>query len=101
MVNDPADYVWSSYQINALGKTSQLCIPHQIYLSISQNPQTRQSSYRALFQHQLDEKIISDIRQATNKGMVIGSDTFKDQIEKLTGKSMHPKKIGRPFKAIE
>ena len=101
MVNDPAEYVWSSYQINALGKASQLCTPHQVYLSISNDPQARQSSYRALFQYQLDAKIINDIRQATNKGMVIGSDTFKDQIEKLTGKSMHPKKIGRPFKAIE
>ena len=101
MVNDPAEYIWSSYQINALGKTCQLCTPHQIYLSISQNPQARQASYRALFQHHLDAKMISDIRHATNKGMVIGSDTFKDQIEKLTGKSMHPKKIGRPFKAIE
>ena len=101
MVNDPAEYIWSSYQINALGKASQLCTPHQVYLSINQNPQARQSSYRALFQHQLDEKMINDIRQATNKGMVIGSDTFKDQIEKLTGKSMHPKKMGRPFKTIE
>ena len=45
--------------------------------------------------------MISDISQATNKGMVIGSDTFKDQIEKLTGKSMRPKKMGRPFKVIE
>jgi putative transposase len=93
--------IWSSYQINALDKTCQLCTPHQIYLSISQNPQARQTSYRALFQHHLDPKMISDIRQATNKGMVIGNDTFKDQIEKLTGKSMHTKKIGRPFKAIE
>ena len=63
MVNDPAEYIWSSYQINALGKTSQLCIPHH-----------------------LDAEMISDIRQATNKGMVLGSDTFQDQIEKLTGK---------------
>jgi putative transposase len=45
--------------------------------------------------------MISDIRQATNKSMVIGSDTFKDQIGKLTGKSMHPKKMGRPSKVIE
>ncbi|MDP5146948.1 transposase [Shewanella sp. ULN5] len=86
MVNDPAEYIWSSYQINALGETSELCTPHQIFLSKSQNPQARQASYRALFQHQLDAKMISDIRQATNKGMVIGSDTFQDQIEKLTGK---------------
>lgn len=32
MVDDPADYVWSSYQINALGKESELCTPHPEYL---------------------------------------------------------------------
>ncbi|MEJ6123188.1 hypothetical protein MT390_15095 [Vibrio sp. 2-Bac 85] len=74
---------------------------HIRFTSISNDSQARQSSYRALFQHQLDAKMINDIRQATNKGMVIGSDTFKDQIEKLTGNSMHPKKMGRPFKVIE
>ena len=28
MVKDPADYSFSSYQINALGKQSNLCTPH-------------------------------------------------------------------------
>ncbi|WP_434931201.1 transposase [Shewanella sp. HL-SH5] len=86
--------IWSSYQINALGKTFQLCTPHQIYLSISQNPQARQTSYRALFHHHLNAKMISDIRQATNKGMVFGNDTFQDQIEKLTGKVSIQRKWG-------
>lgn len=100
IVNDPAEYVWSSYQINALGKTSELCTPHEVYLSIGNAPQTRQASYRALFQQQLDVKIINDIRQATNKGLAIGDDKFKDEIERLTGNSMKPKKVGRPSKAV-
>ena len=98
MVNDPADYEWSSYQINALGKVSRLCTPHHIYLSLHQEPQARQAAYRALFKHHLSSKIIDDIRQASNKGMAIGNDKFKDEIERITGTSMRPQKMGRPCK---
>ncbi len=34
MVEDPSEYVWSSYQINALGKESDLCTPHPEYLRL-------------------------------------------------------------------
>ncbi|OBT07011.1 transposase [Shewanella sp. UCD-FRSSP16_17] len=98
MVNDPAEYQWSSYQINALGKDSQLCTPHDVYLAIHQQAETRQSSYRDMFKHHLNTTLIEDIRQATNKGMAIGNDRFKEEIEKLTGNSMKPKKMGRPIK---
>ena len=28
MVVEPSEYTWSSYQVNALGKVSNLCSPH-------------------------------------------------------------------------
>jgi putative transposase len=34
MMEDPADYHGSSYQINGLGKESELCTPHPIYLAL-------------------------------------------------------------------
>ncbi|WP_289031346.1 hypothetical protein [uncultured Paraglaciecola sp.] len=37
-----------------------------------------------------------DIRQATNKGMAIGSEAYKQQIEAETGRRMRPAKMGRP-----
>ncbi|WP_180960976.1 transposase [Shewanella sp. GutCb] len=101
MVNDPCEYEWSSYQVNALGKASQLCTHHPAYLAINPKEKARQTCYRALFKYHLDTKIIDDIRQATHKGMAIGNDKFKDEIEKLTGKSMRPKRLGRPSKATE
>jgi REP element-mobilizing transposase RayT len=101
MVNDPCEYQWSSYQVNALGKASVLCTLHPACLAIHPKEKTRQTYYQPLFKHHLDTKIIDDIRQATHKGMAIGNDKFKDEIEKLTGKSMRPKKLGRPPKATE
>jgi len=31
-----------------------------------------------------------------NKGMALGSDRFKEEIEALTGRRLSPKKVGRP-----
>ena len=101
MVDDPCEYQWSSYQVNALGKASLLCTPHPAYLAIHPTEKARQTCYRALFKHHLDTKIIEDIRQATHKGMAIGNEKFKDEIEKLTGTNMRPKRIGRPTKRPE
>ncbi|WP_299808134.1 transposase [uncultured Shewanella sp.] len=101
MVDDPCKYQWSSYQVNALGKASTLCTPHPAYLAINSNKTARQTSYRALFKHHLDTKMIEDIRQATHKGMAIGNDKFKDEIEKLTNTNMRPQKMGRPPKQPE
>jgi len=41
MVDDPANYVWSSYQCNALGKVSELHTPHYLYLNLGNNPASR------------------------------------------------------------
>lgn len=95
MVSDPLQYPWSSYQINGLGKHSTLCTPHPLYLSLGGNEQERQSAYRGLLNHHIDEKMLGDIRDSVNRGMAIGSEPFKLEIEKLTGCRMSPKKKGR------
>jgi putative transposase len=96
MVQDPADYVWSSYQCNALGKVSELLSPHHEYLSLGKTTNERLSNYRALFKYHLDEEMITDIRHAVNKGMALGSDRFKDQIEQVYHRRVVPMKVGRP-----
>ncbi len=96
MLDDPSQYPWSSYQVNALGKKSDLCTPHKLYLSLAISETKRQKAYRALFQYQIDDKLIEDIRQSVNKGMAVGSDSFKQQIENLMGRQMTERKRGRP-----
>src|SRR5690554_6734 len=93
---DPGDYVWSSYQCNALGKTSELCSPHPEYPSLGREAGERQHRYRALFRHHVEAEVIDEIRQSVNKGLVLGNDRFKDEIEQLTGRRARPAKMGRP-----
>lgn len=96
MVDNPGDYQWSSFQINALGKNSDLCTPHHNYRMLGDTPEERQSNYQKLFHSVPNEMMLEQIRTATNKGMVVGNTQFRDEIETLTGRRMREKKRGRP-----
>lgn len=97
MVDDPADYTWSSYQSNALGKPINLLTPHPLYLKLGRTDAERQQRYRELFRFQVDGELLNDIRKAANKGLVLGNDRFVAEVEALTGKELHEKKRGRPL----
>jgi len=96
MVEDPGEYIWSSYQINALSKTSDLCTPHPEYLRLGGTKSERMENYRALFAYHVEDGLLSEIRVGLNKGMAIGHDRFKEEVEVLTGRRLKSKKVGRP-----
>jgi putative transposase len=75
---------------------SDLCTPHPEYLCLGKTQNERMENYRALFSCHVEGDLLEDIRLSTNKGMAIGHDRFKDEIEKLTGRRLKPQKVGRP-----
>lgn len=95
MVASPADYSWSSYACNALGKASELCQPHPCYLALASNAAERQHAYRGLFS-QVDDALLDDIRNATKSGMALGNERFKQEVANLTGRRQQLEKRGRP-----
>jgi putative transposase len=96
MIEDPADCYWSSYQINGLGKESELCTPRPIYMALHSNAIQRQAVYRSLFSSHIEGQLLEAVRVNSNKGMAIGNEQFKQEIEALTGTRMKDKKMGRP-----
>ena len=94
MVEHPADYRWSSYHANALGVESRLRKLHPLYLELGDTAKDREEHYRGLFEAHVDNRMIDDIRTATNKGLVLGNDIFKDAVEELTGRRVRPQKRG-------
>jgi putative transposase len=46
--------------------------------------------------HHVEDKLLDEIRKNVNRGMVLGRDRFKEEIEQLTGRRMKPNKAGRP-----
>jgi len=94
MVTAPGDYAWSSYQANGLGQQIKLCTPHRGYLALGATIAERTAAYCEIFVGQLDAMILKQIRQASNQGMALGSDSFKIEVEHLTGRRVNPLKRG-------
>lgn len=94
MVNHSADYPWSSYAYNALGKSNSMLMPHREYRRLGKTPGERQSAYRQLFRARLAEKTVDEIRQATNKAWVLGNDRFKAKIERQLERRVGPSEKG-------
>ena len=80
MVQHPSEYPWSSYCANALGQYHALIAPHSLYDALGQDEAARQMQYRSLFAGQIDEMSLNQMREATNKAWVLGSEHFKQKI---------------------
>lgn len=95
MVDDPAEYRWSSYRANALGVESSLQAPHSEYLALGDD-ESRLANYRALFRAHGEEDLATEIREVTDRGLVLGESRFVEEMERLTGRQLRPGRMGRP-----
>ena len=101
MVESPADYTWSSYQAHGLGKDVALHTPHPEYLQLGHDAPAREDAYRALFKPHLDFDDDAKIREATAKGLAVGSERFKQEIERLSGLRVTERRRGPKPKKTE
>ncbi|MBT8354071.1 MAG: transposase [Desulfobacterales bacterium] len=94
LVNDPGDYVWSSYRAHALGTSARMWTPHPMYLALGKNDGERCWTYRNTFSEFLNTDVIQDIRRSLNTGLVFGNERFRNEVEQLTGQSQRLGKRG-------
>lgn len=90
MVAHPAEYPWSSYAYNARGRDDPLLTPHPEYQRLGKTAEARQSAYRELFNSGIAEQVLDDIRQATNKAWILGSEQFKHRIATQMERRIEP-----------
>ena len=86
MVPHPGDYPWSSYRANSNLCASALVTPHDGYNALGETPEQRAAAYRRLFQFELDEEVLKEIRIAANGGFALGNRRFKDEISVMLGR---------------
>ena len=86
MVPHPRDYPWSSYRANGDLRPSALVTPHDGYIALGETPEQRAAAYRRLFQFELDEEDLKEIRSAANGGFALGNQRFKDEISAMPGR---------------
>ena len=65
-----------------------------MYLNLGKSENDRLLNYRTLFEAHLEQGLLNDIRESTNKGLALGNDRFKSQVESLTGRRVTPRKRG-------
>jgi putative transposase len=67
-----------------------------MYFGLGDNSEERQSNYRALFQADIPEQELAEIREATNKAWVLGSSQFKEKVQALVDRRVEKLPRGRP-----
>lgn len=98
LVQRPAQYPYSSYARNAAGKTDDLITEHPIYQSLGKTQTLRLAAYRRLFADTIAPELLTLIRDTSNASQLLGDDRFKDQIERMLGRSVRAGQAGRPKK---
>jgi putative transposase len=94
MVGQAAAYAWSSHATNSGARPDASLSPHAEYEALSANQDKRAREYRALFADQLDEPSLRAIRDATNSGYPLVSESFKHRVLAPLGWRTTPEKPG-------
>ena len=94
IVSHPSHYIWSSYQFNGLMKPNELLTPHALYLALGSTEELRAKNYSALFDAEIQDFRIKEIRSAINGTRVLGEDSFKRKLGCQTGLSLIPEPWG-------
>ena len=101
MVNEPGEYPWSSYRVNALGHSNRYIQSHPLYLELGGSAEARCEAYRELFKASLASKDILRINRAWETGTPLGNDRFREQIEQTLGRTVGTTRRGRPGKKLD
>lgn len=98
LVDDPADYEWSSCKHHIGVRSDPLITDHEMFWALGNTPFDREAAYKALIQQDVSQNESQALTDATLKSWAIGSDKFKALLEKEAGRRVEPLKRGRPKK---
>ncbi len=80
MVRDPAEYRWSSYRANALGRADSIVSPHPLYTALAGDDLSRREAYRRLFDTVLDTPTLEEIRRSLHQCQMVGRQDFASRL---------------------
>ena len=96
MVSLPAQYQWSSHQLNLDGSTDNMITPHALHKALGGDGEQRRDAYRDLFATEVDERLIEELRKSTNSNFAFGCPIFKDRMAQALGTPAVRRPPGRP-----
>ncbi|WP_279222718.1 transposase [Stutzerimonas kunmingensis] len=98
MVPHPEAYPWSSWHANVGERRSMLVVPHAEYRALGATDLERQATYRALVLEHEEERVVTQLRAATQQNAAFGSPRFTREIGLMLGRDASIKPRGRPRK---
>jgi putative transposase len=99
LVPAPADYAWSSHRANAGRQTDASLSPHVEFAALGQVAESRSAAYLKFFERNVDPEVLRSIREATNGGYPLGSESFKASVAPVLKCRLEPARPGRPRKS--
>ena len=96
LVATPTEYRWSSYRHHVGAVPDTLITEHPLYWALGNTPFAREAAYRDLLTQSLPAIECAALSDATLKGWAVGSDLFKQDLEKQMRQPVQPRKAGRP-----
>jgi putative transposase len=100
LVEEPAAYAWSSHRHYVGDQRNPLITEHEAYRTLGTTDDERRATFRSLFAELLEERLLTEIRDAINTDSAFGSPTFMDDVEAKLGRSVRPPVRGRPRKVV-
>ena len=96
LVATPAEYADSSCLHHIGSRNDELVSDHPWYWNLGNTPFQREAAYKHLLEQALTPKEIASFTAAGLKGWPLGSNDFKQGLEKQTARRVLPLKRGRP-----
>ena len=98
MVQQPADFKWSSHR-HCIGVVSdKLVTPHALFWGLGNTPFAREAAYADLVQTGLAQADNAQLTRSALSGWALGSADFVSELQQSTLRRLAPRKAGRPFK---
>jgi putative transposase len=99
MLEDPADYPWSSCAARVGARPLDWLDPDPCYLALGDNEVERQRRYREYLRETASEREQEVILAAIRRGQLTGGAAFVDEIEARLNRRVELRGRGRPRKA--
>jgi putative transposase len=98
LASSAEEYPWSSYRHHIGASPAPLIADHSLYWALGNTPFDREAAYKSLVEQGVAAETVEAITSATRKGWALGSDQFKDRLQKAGNRRVRPAKRGRPGK---
>lgn len=96
MVDDPADYHWSSHQYYVGRRGDRLVTPHPLYWALGNEPFAREQAYAELVRSGISQDQQRALTDSALRGWALGEPDYVADLQRRTARRVVRAQAGRP-----